>query len=994
MAHRLQVQFTIPDTRALVRKKKLHALGYSKIDTVHLVDIYTIDKDLSPQELEKVGSALSNPVIQSFSFTQSLPPQSFDWALEIGFLPGVTDNIAHTAKESIEDLLTVRFKPPEAVYTSQITFIQGKLNNKEAQAIGESLANTLIQRIHIKSASQFVQDGGMDTIVPKVHLVEKIKVDEVNLNISDENLEKLGKLGIENSNGMRRGPLALSLRYLHAIRDYFARHKRNPTDIELETLAQTWSEHCKHTIFSASLDDIKAGIYQQYIKKATEIIRKRNGKRDFCVSVFKDNSGAIVFDDQWLITHKVETHNSPSALDPYGGAITGIVGVNRDTIGFGKAAKPIINQYGYCFGEPTDEQPLYRGKDKTNTMLPPKRIMLGVVEGVKDGGNCSGIPTPQGFCFFEKRYKGKPLVFVGTAGLIPKYINHQPSWKKEAQPGDLIVMIGGRVGQDGIHGATFSSEALTLGSPATAVQIGDPITQKKFSDAIIKEARQLDLYHSITDNGAGGLSSSVGEMAKETNGCLVFLDRVPVKYPGLAPWQIWVSESQERMTVAVPPNKLDQFTTLMQRRGVESTVIGEFTNSGSCIVKFHNQTVVDIEMEFLHEGTPQKSLQSKQVKKTYPEPTFPCPNNVTDTLLNLLSRFNICSFSFISHQYDHEVQGSSVLKPLQGKGAVNAQATVTRPLLTSKKGIVLTQGITPTYSDIDTYHMAACAIDSAVRAAIAAGAPLNYLALLDNFCWCDPENSEQLHKLKEAARACYDYATVYGTPFISGKDSMYNDFKGYDEKNNCIKISIPPTLLITAIGVLNDVSKTVSLESKMPGDLIYVLGTTNNELGASEYFAYASAQSKENNKLIGNTIPTVNAHSAKALYQALSQAIEKELVASAESITRGGLGIALAKVAIGGQLGMHIDLSPLPRTNSLTRTDYILFSESQSRFIVTINPKNKKRFENIMHKQCLACIGTVTDDHQFTIKDIRHQPIVATTIKKITHAYKKTFRDW
>ncbi|MBI3955498.1 phosphoribosylformylglycinamidine synthase, partial [Candidatus Gottesmanbacteria bacterium] len=359
-------------------------------------------------------------------------------------------------------------------------------------------------------------DNGMDFVVPKVKLRSIPKVDKINLDLSDEELKKTGKEGIKNSDGTRRGPLALSLPFMKAIQVYFKKLGRKPTDIELESIAQTWSEHCKHTIFADPIDEIKEGLFKKYIKGSTDYIRKKKGRNDFCVSVFKDNSGAIAFNDDYLITHKVETHNSPSALDPFGGAITGIVGVNRDTIGFGLGAKPVANFYGYCFADPRADIPLYKGENKTQKMLSSRRIMDGVIEGVNAGGNQSGIPTPMGFVYFDERYRGKPLVFVGTVGLIPKKIKGKLSYIKEARKGDYIVMIGGRVGKDGIHGATFSSEAMDSGSPSTAVQIGDPITQKKLSDAIVKEARNMDLYNSITDNGAGGLSCSVAEMAKES----------------------------------------------------------------------------------------------------------------------------------------------------------------------------------------------------------------------------------------------------------------------------------------------------------------------------------------------------------------------------------------------------------------------------------------------------------------------------------------------
>ena len=510
----------------------------------------------------------------------------------------------------------------------------------------------------------------------------------VDLEISDEDLVRLGKAGIiDPETGERRGPLALDLAQLHAIRDYFRARGRNPTDVELESLAQTWSEHCKHTIFASAMDDdLPRGLYKSCIQAATNEIREAAGEKDICVSVFSDNSGAIIFDDQFLVTHKVETHNSPSALDPFGGALTGIGGVNRDTVGFGLGAKPCINIYGFCVGDPDTAVPLFRNKDATNPVIPPRQIFEGVVRGVGVGGNCSGIPTPQGFCYFDNRYVGKPLVFAGTVGIIPRESAGRKLFEKAAKPGDLIVMVGGRVGKDGIHGATFSSEALDPKSPVTAVQIGDPITQKKFSDVIVKEARDRGLYSSITDNGAGGLSCSVAEMAKECNGCQVNLDAIPLKYPGMAPWEVWISESQERMTLAVPPEHLTAFMDLMERREVEATVIGEFTDSGRCMVVAGGATALDIDLAFLHDGLPKKQLKTAYTEQVNPEPDASCPARLEETLVTLLKRKNICSTELVTTQYDHTVQGGHVLGPVQGKGRVQSVATLTKIVPGSKKG--------------------------------------------------------------------------------------------------------------------------------------------------------------------------------------------------------------------------------------------------------------------------------------------------------------------
>jgi len=976
MAKRIEISTKVNDARSQVMQAKLKSLGY-QIKSAKVIEVYTLNKDFTEQELKTIAEILSNPVSQTYKIA-SATEGDFNFALEIGYLPGVTDNIATTAIETIEDKFKTKFTGTESIHTSELILISGDISKEETLKAGEKLANTLIQRLHIKSKAEYDKDGGMDKIVPKVILEANPKTQIVDLNISDEELEELSKKGIKNPDGSRRGPLALSKEYMQAIKEYFKQEDRNPTDIELESIAQTWSEHCKHTIFAAEIDEVKDGLYKGYIKRATNEIRKAKGDKDFCVSVFSDNAGGIIFDEDWIISDKAETHNSPSALDPFGGAVTGIVGVNRDTIGFGMAAKPIINKYGYCVGDTDDTETIYRDKELTTPALSPRRILDGIVAGVNTGGNCSGIPTPQGFLICDDEYKGKPLVFVGTVGLIPRKVNGKNSWEKAAKPDDKIVVIGGKVGQDGIHGATFSSEALTAGSPATAVQIGDPITQKKASDAIIKEARDLGLYNSITDCGAGGISCSIAEMAKECGGCIVELDKVPLKYPNLEAWKIWISESQERMTLSVPADKIEEFEKLMKKRGVDMAVVGEFNDSNRCIVNNGEDMIMDLDMDFLHNGLPEKIIKTKYTKAKNPEANFPEPKDLNKTLNEMLSRKNICSYEFITRQYDYNVQGGSVLKPLQGKGQVNAQASITKPFPESNRGVICSHGINPNYSKIDTYHMSACAIDTAIRNAVAVGADIDYMALMDNFCWCSSDETERLGQLKASVKACYDYAIEYQTPYISGKDSMFNDFKGFDKDGNPIKISIPPTLLISSIAVIKDITKAVSLDSKIDGDLVYILGETKEELGGSEYFSM--------HKTIGNKVPTVDTKTAIRLYKKFKEAIDKRLIASAISPGFGGLAIALAKKSIAGQLGMDIDLSLLAKLN---RNDYTLFSESQSRFIVTIDPKRKEEFEELFKGITHYEIGQVRSDKKFIIKGM-----IDTDIETLEKNYKKTFKDY
>lgn len=991
-AHVINVAYTAEDGRAhsaLARFQKTSTAG-KKITSVSITDVYTIGFSLPETDLKAVAAALHTPLSQRYTIDAPCAPKEFSYAIEIGFLPGVTDNVGNTTKETVGNVLKQKLADHEQVFSSRIYFLDGKLTKVDVTEVAGGLYNPLIERAKIKSNAEFHKDKGMGVTVPVVQLSAG-SVDMVDLYVSDEELAVLGKKGIQNADGTYRGPLGLSVDDLKVMRNYFHKIGRLPTDVEVEALAQTWSEHCKHTIFANPLDEITDGIYKHYIKRATKEVRAKKGKKDFCVSVFKDNSGVIEFDKDSYITHKVETHNSPSALDPFGGAITGIVGVNRDTLGTGLGAKPLLNMYGYCFADPADTTRLWRDEKKTEELLPAKRIMDGVIEGVNAGGNQSGIPTPQGFVCFDRSYRGKPLVFVGTVGVLPKKVKGKVSYEKAAKPGDYIVMIGGRVGQDGIHGATFSSEALDSGSPATAVQIGDAITQKKLSDALVKEARDQGLYNSVTDNGAGGLSSSVGEMAEESGGCEVWLDTVPVKYAGLAPWQIWISESQERMTLSVPKKKWKTFKALMERRGVEATAIGKFTDSGVCKVTYGDETVLELDMEFMHNGNPVEVQYSAPhaPKLTAPskKTTDVYERNILKTILSMLKRSNIGSTEFISSQYDHEVQGVSVTKPLHGKGRVNATASVSRPNTDTKKGIVLSQGLAPRYSDLSTYHMAASSIDQSIRNVVAIGADPEKIALLDNFCWCSSDEPERLYELKEAARACYEYAVAYEAPFISGKDSMFNDFKGFDANGKPVKISVPPTLLVSSIATMPDVTKSVTVDFKRSGDLIYLIGETKAELGGGELMTMISEDEKR--EYTGAHVPTVDARENRKAYKKYHTATEKGLVRSAVALDRGGLAVGLMKSSVAGQLGVCVDLAQVKgRMTDLEK----LFSESNGRLLVSVAPDKAAKFERVMKGTVLHQLGVVADTEEVLIMDGKKET-ASMTLKAVTTAYRSKFKD-
>ena len=988
MADRIEIGFKegVRDSLGEKIKRRIVENLHIKVDSVKTIDVHTIDGNLTRKELELAAtSPLSDPITQNFAINSGLADR-FDWMIEVGFRPGVTDNVGKTAREAIELLLG---KLPDrlfGVHTSRQYVIEGPIGSDDAERIASSLlANDLIERYVIVDGKSWDRQKGVSPYVPRVIGEDRLHVEEINLDTSDKALMKISNDRV----------LALNLEEMKALRNYLKnsailkeRRKaglgKNMTDAELECLAQTWSEHCKHKIFNARIvyeDERGVGeeinsLFDSYIKRATKEIRERQGKDDWCLSVFVDNAGIIKFNKDYNLVFKVETHNSPSALDPYGGALTGIVGVNRDPFGTGMGAKLIFNTDVFCFAPPAYDKPLPK------RILHPRRIYEGVREGVEHGGNKSGIPTINGCIVFDERFLGKPLVYCGTGGIMPSVILGKPTHTKEIMAGDVIVMAGGRIGKDGIHGATFSSEELHEGSPVTAVQIGDPITQKKMTDFLLM-ARDRGLYRCITDNGAGGLSSSVGETAKLSGGCEIDLKKAPLKYAGLNPWEILISESQERMTLAVAPELVNEFLELAQKMDVEATVVGRYTDSGRFHVLYGDRTVAYLEMDFLHDGVPQMQLHAKWQPRIYPEPDFPEPADMGQALKDMLSRLNICSKESVVRQYDHEVQGGSVVKPLVGVcNDGPSDAAVIRPILTSFEGVVVANGICPRYGDIDTYHMAACAIDEAIRNAIAVGGSLEFMAGLDNFCWCDPVKSEKtpdgeykLAQLVRANKALYDYTRAFGVPCISGKDSMKND---YHIGN--VKISIPPTLLFSTMGKIEDVRRAVTLDAKRPGDLVYILGETYHELGGSEWYAMHG--------FVGNQVPKVNAEKAKALYNALSRAMNAGLVASCHDCSDGGAGVAIAETAFAGGLGMLIHLALFP-SSGIDRNDTLLFSESQSRFVVTISPAAKKSFEAIMKGIAMGQVGEVLAEGLLKIDGLDGKRIIEEDINELKAVWQR-----
>jgi len=951
--HRLEIYIKshLPDARGLGLVKDIHDLGITGISSARVVDIYWLDASLSPGELDLIcHELLADAVTQEYRYesTSSIGSQTGTGlhTVEVAYNAGVTDPVEETVMKAVRDL---GINGVRAVKTARRYLIEGHLDANQLELVcSRLLVNPIIQHVVKSERFSFAKNPQYEFCSTRAALLE---ADSARL------LEVRRQYGFTEEE-------------LQVITAYFRREGRNPFDAELETLAQTWSEHCVHKTFKGKISfngTIIDNLLKSTIMKATAELNK-----PWCLSVFEDNAGVIDFDGRWALCFKVETHNHPSAVEPYGGAATGIGGVIRDPLGTGLGAKPILNTDVFCFGPPDfPYERLPRG------VLHPRRVFKGVRAGVADYANRLGIPTLNGAILFDERYVANPLVYCGTLGLLPKELSQHG----QQNPGDLVVLVGGKTGRDGIHGVTFASEQLTEESSAvsyTSVQIGNPIVEKRLIDVLL-QARERGLYRRITDCGGGGLSSAVGEMAAET-GVSVNLDRVPLKYAGLSYSEIWVSESQERMVLAVPPECINELMALFTGEDVEAAVIGEFTSDRRLRLSYQGNPVCDMSMEFLHEGRPQLQRVAVWEQPQYPEPDFVSPQDLGGALLKILGSWNVCSKEWVIRQYDHEVQGASVLKPLVGKDNDGpGDAAIIRPVLDSNMGVIVSNGINPRYGEIDPYWMAASAIDEALRQIIAVGGNLRKVALLDNFCWGNTDRPEMLGALVRASQACYDMALVYETPFISGKDSLYNEFHFEGET-----IAIPHTLLISAISVMEDVGRAVSMDFKQAGDQIYIVGTTGNELGGSEYFRLQG--------FIGNNVPGVDPHRAKALMDRLSSATEKGLVRACHDCSEGGIGVALAEMAFAGGLGANIHLKDVPLADPIERDDFILFSESNSRFLIEVASQNQREFEEVMSDARFAAIGQTTDAEVVEICGLNGNMIVSASLGELKEAWQRPLR--
>ncbi len=914
--------------RAAGYLKDAHTLGFQDLQKIDLHDLYFIEGQLSQDDCRKLSlKLLADSVTQSASWDELpaplAPPEADTVILEVSLRPGVTDPVA---AEIVRAAHEIGLNGVHRAATGQRFILTGLDESQIPLLANQLLANNVIQHWKIGSIEpsfpeEVESSGQVETIAIR--------------NLSDDELLALSK--------DRRA--ALDLAEMQAIRAYCQKENRDLTDVEFETIAQTWSEHCVHKTFKANIDIRYSNdesrisnidsLIKTYLKSATDKIAA-----PWVISAFVDNAGIIDFDDEFEISFKAETHNHPSAIEPFGGANTGVGGVIRDILGV--SAKPIANTDVLCFGKQNvsfDELP--------EGVLHPKRIMSGVVAGVQDYGNKIGIPTVNGAILFDEGYAANPLVFCGCVGIAPKGLH-----RKTPQVGDRVIVLGGRTGRDGLRGATFSSmtmDAQTGEVAGASVQIGDPIVEKGLID-VITRARDLRLYNDITDCGAGGLSSAVGEMAS-TIGCDVELKKVKLKYPGLAPWEIWLSEAQERMVLAVAPENIPALQELCDTFDTELTDIGEVTGKHRLVVRYNGNPVVDMDNEFLHEGIPQRQLKAIIDNSILDEQISNIDSRISNidikqTLLSLLSHPNIASKSSVIRIYDHEIQGGTVVKPLTGVEAdAPSDATVLKPIDTKgMKGIVLSNGINPEYGKRDAYHMAFAVIDEAIRNAVAVGADPERIAILDNFCWGDPKRPETLGSLVEAARGCHDAALLFRTPFISGKDSLNNEYLGTDGQRH----AIPPTLLISALGIMDDITKAVTMDLKEAGNAIYLVGDFAPVFGGSHF-----------DTTIDETIPQVSEITPQ-VYKALHNAINAGLIRSAHDLSEGGLAVAAAEMCIGGRLGL--DINP-----PLTTRD--LFGETTGCLLVEVSPANIARFEETFKDLPFKKLGQVITEPVLKLND-------------------------
>ena len=931
-------------------------LGIRSVEAVQSARVFLIEADFDKDFAKRVaGELLADAVCEEYYIGRSGPPAGLAKAtiIEVHLKSGVTDPVAESVMAAMADMGV----KANNVRTARKYVLLGDISQKQTETIAKKiLANDCIEEIII----------GNEAEPPSPHLKPyELKITHWPIrNLDEQGLMRLSK----------EKDLFLNLVEMQTIQKYYQQLGREPTDVELESIAQTWSEHCVHKTLKSSVGMSIDGqeIHFENLLKETVFKATKQLEKKWCISVFADNAGVVEFDEESAVCFKVETHNHPSALDPYGGAATGIGGVIRDPMGTGMGSRPIANTDIFCFGEPD-----IKLEDVPKGVLHPRRIMKGVVAGVRDYGNRMGIPTVNGAIYFDKRYMANPLVFCGNIGIMGR-----DKCFKNPQSGNLVMVVGGRTGRDGIHGATFSSGQMTHEHETIfshAVQIGNAITEKKMLDVLL-QANEAGLYEAITDCGAGGLSSAVGEMGEKL-GAEVDLEKVPLKYAGLNYTEIWISEAQERMVIAVRPENLDAIKKIFDSENVQSTIIGRFTSDRKLVLHYNGQKVGELDMEFLHNGVPKYSRKAVWKNPKLNEPNLPEKNNYNDALLRILSSYNVASKEWVIRQYDHEVQGGSVVKPLTGiTNDGPGDAAVIRPKYDSDKGLAIGCGMNPLYGDIDPYWMAMAGIDEAIRNIISVGGRFDRIALLDNFCWGNCTRPETFGALVRAAQACYDGAMAYGTPFISGKDSLNNEFACEDGTI----ISIPATLLISAISMVDGIGKCVTMDAKKAGNLLFIVGETKNELGGSHYYKI--------NGQLGANVPKVDLKTAPKIAAKVADVISSGLVVSCHDCSEGGLAVALAETAFAGGLGIEADLRGLAKSADCTRADAQLFSESNSRYIVEVEPGNYGAFAKMMLNLPFGQVGRVTEQKMLVIKAENGKAVINLDLGTLKEAWQKPLK--
>jgi len=914
-------------------------VGADGIEDIRTAKVYRLE-GLSEAEARLLAHVLLVETIDHrWSFDAPLVDDA-DHLVEVAYRPGVMNPEAASIRKSAQDL----GMHPVAVDSSREYAFYGALAPEHlARIVGRLLVNPTIERVVDHPPQSLVITG------------ETGRTERVGIRaMDDEALAALSAAG-----------LYLDLDELHAIRDYFDELERDPTDLELEALAQTWSEHCSHKTFKSEVV-VDGNRKRPFMARLKDTLR---GHDDLVVSAFADNSGVMRFYDGWAIAGKVETHNSPSAIEPYGGAMTGSGGVFRDILGTGLGAAVIASTDIFCFAPPD-----LAAADVPPGALPPDYLLRRVVAGVRDYGNRMGVPTINGSVHFHPDFRAKPTIIVGAYGLLPE----AAALKGTPEPGDRIVVLGGRTGRDGIHGATFSSAAMTADTievNATAVQIGNAVEEKRLLDAVVA-CREAGLVRAITDCGAGGFSSAIGEMA-EPLGAEVDLERAPLKYPGLAPWEIYLSESQERMVLAVAPADLQAVEAICRTYSVEAADLGAFVATGTLVVRHEGAVVAELDLRFLHGGRPSRTLEARW----RPGPTDPrTPDPPADETAwqaacrHVLAHPTVASKEPIVRQYDHTVQGASALPPFGGPGGdAPGDAAVLAPLLGRPYGVVIAHGLHPALNTFDPYWGGLWAAAEAMANLVAVGGNPREACLVDNFIWPFPD-AAALGGLDRAVDACVDASRALGRPFVSGKDSLSSTYRYPDGRT----LEIPPVLCISAFGRIDDVSRTVSSDLARAGSTLVLVGARDPAgMGGSIYY--------EVRGLRGERPPRIDLEALPRTLDAVHAAIRSGAVRSCHDVSEGGLLVAAAEMGFGGDLGLDLDLGALAE-----RPDDALFNETAGVFLVEVADPEAAAdlFGGVPH----TVVGRTTPAPTLAVRRGSH-PLFRADLADLQAAWERPMRE-